>query len=428
MHDLTAPEQEKALAVGITHRGVNRAQAEEHLDELQFLAETAGALVVEKICQERDRPDVATVIGKGKVIELKALIDAENITLVIFDDDLTPGQVKNLEKAWEIKVLDRSGLILDIFASRARTVQARTQVELAQMQYLLPRLSKMWTHLSKQLGGIGTKGPGETQIETDRRLVRNRILKLQEKLAGITVQKEQQRKGRETVSRFALVGYTNAGKSTLMNALTNAGVYVENKLFATLDTTTRSMTLPSGETALLSDTVGFIRKLPTHLVASFNSTLAEAAEADALLHVVDASHPQFRDHIIVVNETLESLHMTERPVLLVFNKIDLLPDIGIIREYETEYSGAIFVSAHRGINITQLLQTMQRIVDEGKRTLHLLVPFSAMGMLTQLYDAGEVTRREDTEHGIDLTISLPREEWNRFSATCAAFVVGEPVA
>jgi len=295
------------------------------------------------------------------------------------------------------------------------------------MQYLLPRLSKMWTHLSKQLGGIGTKGPGETQIETDRRLVRNRILKLQEKLAGITVQKEQQRKGRETVSRFALVGYTNAGKSTLMNALTNAGVYVENKLFATLDTTTRSMIMPSGQTALLSDTVGFIRKLPTHLVASFNSTLAEAAEADALLHVVDASHPQFRDHIRVVNETLEALHMTERTVLLVFNKIDLLEDIGIIREFETEYPGAIFVSAHRGINITQLLLTMQRIVDEGMRTLHLLVPFSAMGIITQLYDGGDVTHREDTENGIDLTINLPREELNRFSATCAAYVQTEPV-
>ena len=427
MHPTAKPEFERAVAVGITRRGISREQAIEHLDELEFLAETAGAMIMMKILQDRDRPDVATVIGKGKVAEVKAVIDAESITLAIFDDDLSPAQVRNLEKAWEIKVLDRSGLILDIFASRARTVQAKTQVELAQLQYLLPRLSRMWTHLSKQFGGIGTKGPGETQIETDRRLIRVRIMKLQEKLKEITMQKEQQRKGRSSMPRFALVGYTNAGKSTLMNAITEAGVYVENKLFATLDTTTRAMLLPSGQKGLLSDTVGFIRKLPTHLVASFNSTLAEAAEADALLHVVDASHPAMRDHVRVVKETLETLKLEEKPVLLVFNKIDLLEDVGTIHDLEREFPDAVFVSAHRGINLSQLLLRMQHVIDEGTRRLYVLVPYASMALVAHLYEAGEVTHRADTEEGIEMTVNLSPDEFRRLQSVCARFVREEKV-
>ena len=321
MYDTTI-QKEKAIAIAFGKKGTDRELAFEHLNELESLADTAGAEIIEKVYQELAAPNPATIVGKGKIEEIKFLIETKEITLVIFDDDLSPSQLRNLENELEVKIIDRSGLIIDIFAKHAKSLEAQTQVELAQSQYLLPKLSKMWTHLSKQYGGIGTKGPGETQIETDRRALRMKIQRLKDKLKEISVQKEQQKKGRASLPRFSLIGYTNAGKSSLMNTISDASVFVEDKLFATLDTTVRAFNFPNGQKGLLSDTVGFIRKLPTHLIASFRSTLAEAADADILIHVVDVSHKYFREHIKVVDDTLEFLKLSEKPTLLVFNKID----------------------------------------------------------------------------------------------------------
>ncbi|NBO68873.1 GTPase HflX [bacterium] len=401
---------ERAIVVSVVKKGGDRIQAMDYLEELAFLAETAGADVIAKVYQERVRPDRATMIGKGKVAEIKAMIEEDDIQSVIFDDDLTPMQVRNLEQEWKIKVLDRSGIILDIFASRARSMEAKTQVELAQLQYLMPRLTRMWTHLSKQFGGIGTKGPGETQIETDRRLIRDRITKLKEKLRDIDMQRKQQRKGRDHMPRFALVGYTNAGKSTLMNIMTGADTYVEDKLFATLDTTVRQCELPNGQLMLLSDTVGFIRKLPTHLVASFRSTLAEAAEADALIHLVDCTHPSFKEHIQVVRDTLSSLDIEDKTVILVFNKIDQLQDAEYVRDLQIEFPGCICISAIKGLNIVSLLDRLQDIALASGATLLFLLPYHAMKVLPKIYEAGEIVEREDLDEGIRISVRVPAEK------------------
>lgn len=414
---------ERAIVVSVVKKGGDRIQAMEYLDELAFLAETAGADVIAKVYQERVRPDRATMIGKGKVAEIQEMIEQDDIQSVIFDDDLTPMQVRNLEQEWKIKVLDRSGIILDIFASRARSMEAKTQVELAQLQYLMPRLTRMWTHLSKQFGGIGTKGPGETQIETDRRLIRDRITKLKEKLRDIDVQRKQQRKGRDHMPRFALVGYTNAGKSTLMNMMTGANAYVEDKLFATLDTTVRQCELPNGQLMLLSDTVGFIRKLPTHLVASFRSTLAEAAEADALIHLVDCTHPSFKEHIQVVRDTLASLDIQDKTTLLVFNKIDQLQDTGFVRDLQVEFPGCICISAYKGLNIVTLLDRLQEIALASSTMLHFLLPYDAMKVLPKMYDAGEIAEREDTDDGIRLSIYVPAEKRDALLRIAGDYVI-----
>lgn len=414
---------ERAIVVSVVKKGGDRIQAMEYLDELAFLAETAGADVIAKVYQERVRPDRATMIGKGKVAEIQEMIEQDDIQSVIFDDDLTPMQVRNLEQEWKIKVLDRSGIILDIFASRARSMEAKTQVELAQLQYLMPRLTRMWTHLSKQFGGIGTKGPGETQIETDRRLIRDRITKLKEKLRDIDVQRKQQRKGRDHMPRFALVGYTNAGKSTLMNMMTGANAYVEDKLFATLDTTVRQCELPNGQLMLLSDTVGFIRKLPTHLVASFRSTLAEAAEADALIHLVDCTHPSFKEHIQVVRDTLASLDIQDKTTLLVFNKIDQLQDTGFVRDLQVEFPGCICISAYKGLNIVTLLDRLQEIALASSTMLHFMLPYDAMKVLPKMYDAGEIAEREDTDDGIRLSIYVPAEKRDALLRIAGDYVI-----
>ncbi len=282
------------------------------------------------------------------------MIEEQGIQLAIFDDDLRPGQVRNLEIIFKCKVLDRSGLILDIFSKRARSNAARTQVALAQYEYLLPRLTRQWTHLSKQFGGIGTKGPGETQIETDRRMIRKRISTLKEKLEHISRTRETQRKGRKQFPRVALVGYTNAGKSTLMNALSHADVHVEDRLFATLDSTVRAVQLESNVKILLSDTVGFIRKLPHHLIASFKSTLAEVVESNILLHVIDLTHPLWEEHVEVVQNTLNDLGAVEKPTILVFNKIDALEDREIITPISRKWPDSVFISASRGINLSTL--------------------------------------------------------------------------
>ncbi|MBK9636493.1 MAG: GTPase HflX [Bacteroidetes bacterium] len=293
----------------------------EYLDELEFLAETAGGFTVKRFTQRLDRPDIRTFVGKGKMEEIIAFIKENNIQIAIFDDELTPSQLRNIEKIIGCRVLDRTNLILDIFAKRARTAQAKVQVELAQYRYLLPRLTRMWTHLEKQAGGIGARGPGESEIETDRRVIREKLSRLREKLNEIEKQTKTQRKRRADVVRVALVGYTNVGKSTLMNLLAKSDVFAENKLFATLDTTVRKVVIDRIP-FLLSDTVGFIRKLPHDLIESFKSTLDEVREADILVHVVDISHPNFEDHIHVVNETLQELKAIDKPILLVFNKID----------------------------------------------------------------------------------------------------------
>lgn len=314
---------ERAVLIGVITPEITNDQAYEYLDELAFLAQTSGANPVKSFTQKLLRPDNKTFIGKGKIEEVKKFIKDNSIDAIIFDDDLSPSQLKNIERFFEgkCKILDRSTLILDIFASRAKTAQARTQVELAQYQYLLPRLTRMWTHLERQKGGIGMRGPGETQIETDRQIIRNKIAFLKQKLQKIDKQSSTRRKGREHLIRVALIGYTNAGKSTLMNKLAKSNVFAENKLFATLDTTVRKVVIQNLP-FLLTDTVGFIRKLPHQLVESFKSTLDEVREADFMIHLVDISNPNFEDHINVVNQTIAELGVTDKPTLLVFNKID----------------------------------------------------------------------------------------------------------
>lgn len=314
-------EYEKAILIGLITKMQDEDKSEEYLDELEFLAYTAGAEVSKRFTQKVDMPNPKTFIGTGKMQEVKEYVDSHDISTVIFDDELSPAQQKNIERILECKIIDRTNLILDIFAQRAQTSYARTQVELAQYQYLLPRLAGMWTHLERQRGGIGMRGPGETEIETDRRIVRDRISLLKKKLITIDKQMAVQRGNRGALVRVALVGYTNVGKSTLMNVISKSEVFAENKLFATLDTTVRKVVI-GNLPFLLSDTVGFIRKLPTQLVESFKSTLDEVREADLLLHVVDISHPQFEDHIASVNSTLDEIDGTEKPTIMVFNKID----------------------------------------------------------------------------------------------------------
>ena len=314
--------KEKAILIGVVTPEQNKNQAEEYLEELAFLAKTAGAIPIKKITQKLSVPNNKTFIGKGKIEEVKQLAKEGEVELIIFDDDLSPVQIRNIERILECKILDRSNLILDIFASRARTANAKTQVELAQYQYLLPRLTRMWTHLERQKGGIGMRGPGETQIETDRRIIGQKISLLKKQLEKIDKQKITQRKGRGSMIRLALVGYTNAGKSTLMNQLSKSEVFAEDKLFATLDTTIRKVVIENLP-FLLADTVGFIRKLPHQLVDSFKSTLDEVRESDLLLHIVDISNPNFESQIEVVNQTLAEIGASDKPMILVFNKTDI---------------------------------------------------------------------------------------------------------
>lgn len=315
-------KEERAVLVGLVNKDQTEPQVQEYLDELAFLAETAGAVTVKRFTQKLVHPDSRTFVGKGKLEEIKKYVEGKNIRIVIFDDELSGAQINNIEKAIDVKVIDRSDLILDIFARRAKTAQAKAQVELAQYQYILPRLRGMWKHLERLGGGIGTRGPGESEIETDRRIVRDKISLLRKRLAEIDKQAATQRKDRGEFIRVALVGYTNVGKSTLMNLLSKREVFAENKLFATLDTTTGKVVFENTP-FLLSDTVGFIRKLPHHLVESFKSTLDEVREADILLHVVDISHPAYEEQLGVVNKTLQELKAFEKPTLTIFNKMDL---------------------------------------------------------------------------------------------------------
>ena len=321
MIDAKEAISEKAILIGVITQHQDESQSEEYLDELEFLTATAGGVAVKRFVQKLEKPNPKTFLGVGKLEEVRAYIESNMIGTAIFDDELSPAQIRNIEKVLDCKILDRTNLILDIFAQRAQTNSAKTQVELAQCQYLLPRLTRLWTHLDKQKGGIGMRGPGETEIETDRRIIRDKITVLKKKLATIDKQMSTQRKNRGKMVRVALVGYTNVGKSTLMNVISKSDVFAENKLFATLDTTVRKVVIKNLP-FLMTDTVGFIRKLPTQLVESFKSTLDEVREADLLLHVVDISHPNFEDHIASVNKILGEIKSADKPTIMVFNKID----------------------------------------------------------------------------------------------------------
>lgn len=390
MIEITKKITERAMLVALDTKEFSKEVVEEHLDELEELAETAGAETVFKIIQSKARMDSAYYIGKGKAEELAQLVELNDINIVIFDDDLTPVQVRNLEKFFNKKVIDRSGLILDIFALRAKSKEAKTQVELAQLQYMLPRLTRAWTHLSKQYGGIGTKGPGETQIETDRRLVRTRIALLKDKLSHIESQRSTQSAGRKNHTRIAIAGYTNAGKSTLFNLLTLSDVFAEDKLFATLDSTTRQLELNSKEKVLISDTVGFIRKLPPHLVASFKSTLNEVRDADIILHVIDLSHPFYQDHLKVVEETLKEFGSESKIVLNVFNKVDAVEDKNRVEYVKNYYRNSIVISASKGINVSALKNKVKSIVEETFREEKVKLNISQSKIASQIHQLAEV--------------------------------------
>lgn len=383
-------KEERAILVGVVDKTQTEEQVQEYLDELAFLAETAGAVTLKRFTQKLLHPDSKTFVGKGKLEEIKAYIDLKDVRVVIFDDELSGSQITNIEKILDTKTIDRSDLILDIFASRAKTAQAKLQVELAQYQYILPRLRGMWKHLERLGGGIGTRGPGESEIETDRRIARDKIALLRRRLKEIDKQAFTQRKDRADFIRVALVGYTNVGKSTLMNLLSKSDVFAENKLFATLDTTTRKVVFEATP-FLLSDTVGFIRKLPHHLVESFKSTLDEVREADILLHVVDVSHPRYEEQLGVVNKTLQELAAFEKPILVIFNKIDLyegrnfdswLEDdvrkelMSELRErWERETNGhCVFVSATERRNIDELRRT---ILDKVRELYRIRYPYKS---------------------------------------------------
>lgn len=364
MIELINKPPERAALVLANLEKLSKETIKERLDELESLAKTAGADVIFKSVQERNSADPAYYIGRGKAEEIAALVETNNIDIVIFDDELSPVQARNLEKTMKTKIVDRTALILDIFAFRAKTNEAKTQVELAQLEYLLPRLTRAWTHLSKQYGGIGTKGPGETQIETDRRIIRTRISKLKDKLEKIESRRKIKNSNRNGYLRTSLVGYTNAGKSTLLNLLTNAGVLAEDKLFATLDPTARALVIDRTRKMLLSDTVGFIRKLPHRLVASFKSTLNEVKEADLILHIIDASHPFYEEHIEVVEQILKELGCDGKNEIKVFNKIDALNDFKIIREIKLKHANSVFISAARGINIGEFRKKLEDVFNE----------------------------------------------------------------
>ena len=403
MYQINSESRESAVLVGVVTPGHSRWDIQDSLDELEQLADTAGADVTDRLTQSLSQISAATYIGRGKVSELKGLVAARGSDLVIFDDDLSPVQIRNLEKMLGCKLVDRSGLILDIFARRAKTAVAKTQVELAQLDYLRTRLTRQWTHLSRQKGGIGTKGPGETQIETDRRLIGDRIATLSSRLERIERQRTTQRKGRAQHTRVSLVGYTNAGKSTLMNALAGADVLAENRLFATLDATTRLVWLEANKEILLSDTVGFIRKLPHKLIESFKSTLDELRESDLLLHVIDATHPRFEDHIEVVNVTLKELGALDKPTLRVFNKVDALEEHGLLSALQNEYPEAAFVSALRGIGLEELKQRLLGKVEEGFVEHIACVPVSEAKTIAYIHRVADVLSEDYTyaEHGGD---------------------------
>ena len=402
---------ERAILVGAPRRGVDERMVDEHMEELRRLTATAGGEVVGTMIQRLDAPTSQTYIGSGKVEELRRLVSERDTDLVIFDEDLKPDQAQNLEVSLDVRVMDRSELILDIFASRARTREAKIQVELAQLQYLLPRLARMWTHLSRIRGGIGLRGPGETQIETDRRLIGRRIAELRKKLARVAEARATQRRRRRGQYRVALVGYTNAGKSAVLRALSGDDLFVEDRLFATLDSATRQVVLGSRYEALVTDTVGFIRKLPHHLVASFRSTLEEAREADLLVHVVDISHPDWEKQKQVVEGVLDELDLAARSQLLLFNKVDRVThdeeEVVRTRVRALGETPAVFVSAVEGGGLEPLIEALRARVRTRRPQVTVDIPAGAGALLAQVHREGEVLEQRENGARIRLTARLP---------------------
>ena len=385
----------------------------ESLDELAQLARTAGAMVVDRFVQNRTRLDGKTYIGSGMIERIKAAAAMHNANILVFDDDLRPAQGREIEQAMEIKVIDRTELILDIFARRARTKVARAQVELAQLEYELPRLRRLWDHLQRLGGGIGTRGPGETQLESDRRSIRIRIKMLKKVLKGVEIDRQEQRKRRSHMVRVALVGYTNAGKSTLMNALSGAEVLTEDLLFATLDATTRKIELPGGHEALLTDTVGLIKKLPHHLVVSFHATLEEVAAADLLLHVVDVSRPHCERYMDLANAVLTDMGVKEKATRLIFNKIDRLTDGNGLERLGRVYPGAVFTSAVKGEGLEEIRRAICAFVESKEEILNVTIPYSEARLISTVYEMGEVLSRHDGEEALEMRVRVSKADGDR---------------
>ncbi|SHF57559.1 GTP-binding protein HflX [Desulforamulus putei DSM 12395] len=407
MHEILEKREERAVLVGVKLPDMDQWQLQESMEELESLADTAGAEVVGKFMQTRQRPDTATFIGKGKVEELAAYCRKAEANIVIIDRELSPAQARNLEEKTSVKVIDRTQLILDIFARRAQTKEGKLQVELAQLKYLLPRLTGQGTQLSRLGGGIGTRGPGETKLETDRRRIRKRISDLEKELREVQQHRALLRKDRrdEPLPLVSLVGYTNAGKSTLLRTLTGADVLVEDKLFATLDPTTRRVRLPNNDNILLTDTVGFIQNLPHHLVAAFRATLEEVREADLLLHVVDVSHPNCEGQINAVESILESLQCLDKPIIMVFNKIDLIQD-----QHEIPFAAypKVNISALSGLGIKQLLNLIADVLKERYSVIQLSVPYSKLHVVSLLHQKGRVLKEEYGADGIYVEAEISR--------------------
>ncbi|MDP5957585.1 MAG: GTPase HflX [Candidatus Marinimicrobia bacterium] len=400
---------EKALLVGVIHGEVNEATTIEHLDELELLADTAGAKVVGQITQRLKKLNPQFLVGKGKADQIVGQAKELDAQLIIFDDDLSPAQAKNfMNLSDDLKVIDRSALILDIFRQHARSREAKTQVELAHLGYLLPRLTRQWTHLERQIGGIGTRsGMGETQIEIDRRLIRTRISKLKKELEKIDQERTVQSKGRQTYFRAALVGYTNAGKSTIMNVLSGADVFVEDQLFATLDTTIRQVDINDSHQVLLSDTVGFVRKLPHDLVASFRSTLKEVVDADLLLVVLDASSPHVSDHYKTIKNVLDEIDAGDKRSLIVLNKIDLVEDMKILNQLKQTFPEAVMISALDKLRLDELLKSIESIMNEDFQTVDVDIPFVNGKIISEIQDDMDVLDREYYDEGVRMTIKGP---------------------
>src|SRR5215211_5696230 len=384
--------QERALLVGLEKDGVSKWDLADSMDELAELANSAGAHVVSSVTQKLEKPTAPFYIGKGKAELIKKSFQEQHVTSVIFDNELSPAQGRNLENLFSRKVLDRTQLILDIFAQRARSREGRLQIELAQLQYLLPRLTRMWTHLSRQTGGIGTRGPGETQLEVDRRRVQERIARLERELEGVrkvrTVQREGRRRHQWPVA--AVVGYTNAGKSTLLNLLTGADVLAEDRLFATLDPTTRAFVLPNKQRVLLTDTVGFLRKLPHTLIESFKATLEEVSEADLLVHVVDLSHPRVDEHIEAVNQVTKELGAFDKQTVIVFNKIDAVKDPEVVASYLNRFPGSVAISARTGEGVNQLVQALEGALSSWRLRSRFRIPANESALLAEIHRVGHV--------------------------------------
>jgi len=420
---------ERAVLMGAPLRGEPDRVVEEHMEELRRLTETAGGDVVGTLLQKLDSPDSHTYIGSGKVNELRALVKELEADLVIFDDELKPDQAKNLERSLDVRVMDRAELILDIFASRARTRESKLQVELAQLEYLLPRLARMWTHLSRIRGGIGLRGPGETQLETDRRLIGRRISELKKKLKAVAAARVTQRKRREGKFRIALVGYTNAGKSSILRALSGDDLFVEDRLFATLDSATRKVDVGAGHEVLVTDTVGFIRKLPHHLVASFRSTLEEAREADLLLHVIDASHPDWEEQARVVDEVLEDLGAGDADRVLVFNKVDRLTEETVealsrrVRAFNE--TPAVFVSAVAEDGLDPLVEVLRARVRNSMQAVEVELPAASGELLAMIHREGEVISLREEGSRIVLSARIPPDLLGRLRQDAEVVTSGQ---